>query len=632
MSELVMAFVIVLVVVVPALIGSLLVALAWPRATRHDVDRLAGGGLRLALGFGIGIGVTSILTFGARAVASGWPMLLGVVEMLLLGGLFFLHRNRRSLPEPPPGSASTGAATMGLYAGLALATTGFALAGSVLAVRTPHGGWDATAIWNLRARFLYRSGADWAERTFAPELWWSHPDYPLLLPLSVGRGWGLTGEETTWVPTLLAAAFTLSTLLLLVCTVSVLATRRHGAVAGLLLVGTPLFLFHGLAQYADVAVAFYLLSAIVLTCLALRQIPSTAPRLWLLVGLTASLAAWTKNEGIAALVVILLVGIGLAFRRSGRAGWRAAAAFSAGAAPILLVLVYFKSTLAAPNDLVSAALRGQLAQFVSWERHQTILEAFVAGALRFGEWAIHPAWVVAPLALVLGPVVRKRGLEVAAVSLSLFGLLSAYYLAYLVSPYDLGWHIGSSLARLFLQLWPATLLLLCLAIDSRSAFRSLACSSPPRSYRSHHSLGPDGLRRGRGRRPPGNRVSALGRPANGSGQLEVLSSRADAGGHRSDSEAIADGADELAGWNQLVTGGVQTERIREAAVHPRLVEDVGGSQRKRERGVCRPEVERQADRMVRRNPIDGRVVEDPILVLAPVEVLEAGPQERPVTK
>ena len=60
-------------------------------------------------------------------------------------------------------------------------------------LKEPHGKWDAWLIWNMHARFLYRGGDAWRE-AFASGLDWSHWDYPLLLPLSIVRGWTLHGR------------------------------------------------------------------------------------------------------------------------------------------------------------------------------------------------------------------------------------------------------------------------------------------------------------------------------------------------------------------------------------------------------------------------------------------------------
>jgi len=34
-------------------------------------------------------------------------------------------------------------------------------------------------------------------------------------------------------------------------------------------------------------------------------------------------------------------------------------------------------------------------------------------------------------------------------------MLGGYLFAYMITPYDLRWHIGSSIRRLYIQLWPA---------------------------------------------------------------------------------------------------------------------------------------------------------------------------------
>jgi hypothetical protein len=34
-------------------------------------------------------------------------------------------------------------------------------------------------------------------------------------------------------------------------------------------------------------------------------------------------------------------------------------------------------------------------------------------------------------------------------------MMCGYLFAYVITPYDLKWHIGSSIRRLFIQLWPA---------------------------------------------------------------------------------------------------------------------------------------------------------------------------------
>ena len=66
----------------------------------------------------------------------------------------------------------------------------------------------------MHARFLFRGGDHWRD-AFASGLDWSHWDYPLLLPLSIARGWQYMGGESLSVPAVMAFVFTFLTLGLL---------------------------------------------------------------------------------------------------------------------------------------------------------------------------------------------------------------------------------------------------------------------------------------------------------------------------------------------------------------------------------------------------------------------------------
>ncbi len=148
-------------------------------------------GVQLFTGAGIGAGLCSCLFFIARV--SGWTTArkeLWIELAFLILFLFFFFRarslkNRPSsnpAPEPSPEIFVRGAVFLCFFFLLANAILAFVL----LSKNNPHGNWDAWAIWNMHARFLYRGGASWRV-LFSPELAYSHPDYPLLLPELVAR-------------------------------------------------------------------------------------------------------------------------------------------------------------------------------------------------------------------------------------------------------------------------------------------------------------------------------------------------------------------------------------------------------------------------------------------------------------
>ena len=106
----------------------------------------------------------------------------------------------------------------------------------------PHGeGWDAFAIWNLHARFLFLGGSHWRDG-FNAIIRWSHPDYPLLLPAAIAHFWTYLGHDDPLVPAIVGFIFTFSTLALLVSSLASLRGRNAAMLGGLALSSTPFFL------------------------------------------------------------------------------------------------------------------------------------------------------------------------------------------------------------------------------------------------------------------------------------------------------------------------------------------------------------------------------------------------------
>jgi len=129
---------------------------------------------------------------------------------------------------------------------------------------------------------------------------------------------------------------------------------------------------------------------------------------------------------------------------------------AAGLVLPLIVLVYFKWTLAPPGDLVTLAAKQSLwAKIADPGRYLTIA----------GELARRTPFHVCMLpiyALCVGWGGRTTGVAQAALA---FLLLSAAYLAaYVATPYDLSWHLYTSVDRLLVQIWPLFVLVFFLAV------------------------------------------------------------------------------------------------------------------------------------------------------------------------
>jgi len=396
--------------------------------------------MMLAASLAAALAVAAVSLAYFLSLLTGIPVVLP--EVVLLGGaltwLWVRHR-----PSPAVKRSGFEWLLIGLFTLLCV------LAASVYWMeysRSPGGGWDAWSIWNLRARFLYRAGANWRD-AFSPLLLWSHPDYPLLLPGFVAGLWKQTGGESTWAPALAGLLFTLATPALLVAAVGRLRGREAGWLAGIFLLGTPFFVLHAASQYADVPVAFFMVAAV-----ALLTLDEPAPA-----GICAGLAAWTKNEGLL-LVAVLVVAL-LAARE-----WRKLPWFAAGLAPVLAVVMYFRFTLATAN----ANLAGGAIDF---GRIPTVLVAFATHLWTFGQLYVSPFLILAIYVWWVKPDRSPKPLALTAL-IAFILMLGGYAAVYVITPGDLKWFLDTSLDRVLLQVWPLAILTAFLYTSAASSDKS----------------------------------------------------------------------------------------------------------------------------------------------------------------
>jgi len=170
-------------------------------------------------------------------------------------------------------------------------------------------------------------------------------------------------------------------------------------------------------------------------------------------GLAAGLAAWTKNEGVLFVLVLIAAHVALvAGRRGLRAYARQMLPIAAGLLPVLAIVIFFKSTLAPTNDLVSLSAGQSLAaKLADPERYLTIAnELYERAPLRLIS-------LLAIYGICVGFSIR-RATGVAHAALTWVLLCAGYVAIYLVTPYDLSWHIVTSIDRLLVQVWPTFVL------------------------------------------------------------------------------------------------------------------------------------------------------------------------------
>jgi hypothetical protein len=474
--------------------GVFLTLVFLPSAQRQTAGLL----FRLFAGGGLGIGFTSCTYFVCLLTGlTRYTAAIDLVVCLGSGLIFFMRYGKRGLRKQAglspdlqhsvrgAGLSDKGNGRIGRdlpVAGPARAGSPFhilttvifctALVSSLISfaiafLKEPHGRWDAWLIWNMHARFLFRGGDHWRE-AFASGLDWSHWDYPLLLPLSIARGWTYTGGEGVHLPAVMAFFFTFLLLGLLLTSLSLLRGRIQGFLGAMVLMGTSFFIYMGTSQFADIPLAFFILTTLVMLVYQAGA-PENHPGAVILAGLASGLCAWTKNEG---LLFFLIVTGSLLGATAYSKGWghslKRTAWFLAGALPILVIVVYFKTVLAPTNDLVAGFSASALSEkLFDLSRYDRIAKAFFITGISFTQGLydlrtgmhLNPGPVnvllLAAYLLITGIQIdnRDRTGLVQAVSVLLL-MIVGYFFIYVLTPLDLYYHLMTSLNRLFLQLWP----------------------------------------------------------------------------------------------------------------------------------------------------------------------------------
>ncbi len=446
----------------PLLLGLLTVSLLMPRGEWRVAPPLP-----VALGLGLGAAVTS-------TTATLWHMTLAppgaiyfTVEVGVIVLLYLLWHRRFAAPAVPRerGSSASVPILRNTFSGVAvLVVVWFTLR----LVHHQHGAWDAWAIWNLRARFLYRAGDNWM-LGFSEPLQWSHPDYPLLLPGAISRAWHWLQADPTWIPAVIAGSFTLGCVMLVVGGVARFRGRAQGYLAGLALLATIFFVKHGASQFADTVVSFYILATIVVLMLY-----DSGPRreLLILAGLFAGSAAWTKNEGLLFVASIVLIrGVLVIRNRGGRGLVAELVPILAGVLPFLVVIGFFKVRVAPPNDIFNAGSLGLLLHNMADPGRVLFIVAQLVMHIVTFSYGI----ILFVLAYTLGlkscwDPLHHRGVGTGTAVLVM--MLVGYVFAYIATPHNLEWHIQTSMDRLLVQLWPAAILLVFVFLPPPRAARA----------------------------------------------------------------------------------------------------------------------------------------------------------------
>jgi hypothetical protein len=374
------------------------------------------------------------------------------------------------------------AAAFAIVAGLSL---------TYFVVRTivaPHGDWDAWAIWNLKARFMLRGGASWTN-LFSSAI--TQHDYPLLLPAAIARLWSWTGNVTTEASAAVAAVFTYAIPVVVTGTLARLRGWTPAVWGGALTIAAWPLSVYGTAQMADVPLGFFLLASVVLVVLDTTS--DAGVLLTVLAGVAAGLMGLVKNEGAPFMIIVAVAYAAFWIGRRAcapRRRLRHLAAWAGGACPFWALLAVMKAHSASGGLAIALTDEHAAGKILDLARHEQILRAFVSTIWIWGGSFPVGAVPLFGLVLLVGGwrIGTRQRAAVGFSAVMVAGALASFYAAYVLSPYDLTWHLATSLPRILVQVWPTFALAFCLVArleDGEGTIRSIARRLMSRRARPH---------------------------------------------------------------------------------------------------------------------------------------------------
>ena len=445
-----------LVFSLPIFTGILIIHFLW--MDKNDGVELI---LKSSLGIGVGLGISSLLYFTYLLFFAGKPYFL-YVELLI----FFIvliavvFKNKKSLQAHLPRlSMSSLQIWMLMIAGVVFLLSFLGVVN--YARQRALGDWDTWMIYNRAARFMIRDQAAWQDSFSENMSVIFHADYPLLLALNIASRWDILDKETAYVPMFQGVLFSFACLGLSFGALARLKSLGQASLGLILLSGVPFFFREGGRQTADLPLAFYILASVVFLLFYYQE-----KRLVLIAfaGLTAGLAAWTKNEGILFLVVSGMIIIIAEFRIRSLQGLYA---YFVGLLFPLAILLYFKLQLAPANEFLNGGNSKIIQNLMDISRHQMIFSSFKNLFLYSGGWNNIGILLILCIYYLVFHSRIKDNPPAIFIGFAIFVCqIIGYYVFYLISPYDLEWHLNTSLDRLFIHVYPTIVFITLIASQS----------------------------------------------------------------------------------------------------------------------------------------------------------------------
>jgi len=324
-------------------------------------------------------------------------------------------------------------------------------------------GWDGLLIWELKARCAYLNGGALPTAYFADaSRRFSHPEYPLFLPLTETWLYLWMGEcNQYWIKLLFPIFYGAGMILIARAAIDLTGKRWIGLLVATLFIFVPYI--HGeagsaLTGYVDVPLGLFYLGALHYLFAFIRK--NSGAALACFIALNSALP-WIKREGVILWAVAGCCGAYVIWKRRGFA--HALASFIPGLCISLSFRLYLRHVhVSSPVDFVPVGFH---ALYSHLGRSANILRELFYEAGRMDHWSVF--WFITVLGLFC--LLARNQVKYAGM---LFLLIAAPLVLYCSTYFFSAWpdyieHIESSLPRLLIQLAPAAWLVIAAAIAPR---------------------------------------------------------------------------------------------------------------------------------------------------------------------
>jgi hypothetical protein len=408
----------------------------------------------LALSWFCGMAIVSvmlwILSFFLRGATLQAAVTLGCVSLSIFGVKNFRRRRPTLFSHPKPSYFEV--ALLGLL-GLEMVLIVYASFQHTL-------GWDGLLIWELKARYAFLHGGALPSSYFTDSTRvFSHPEYPIGLPLTEMWLYLWMGDCNQFWVKILSPVFYLAGMILLAHGASELAEKRW---VGLL--AAVLFLFVPsvntapggvFVAYADLPLGFFYLGAVVYL---IRYLRDGARFSLVMFSALAAALPWIKRDGMILWGILAMASGIILWRRKNLAA--ALLSFLPGICVIAAWSVFLASVHAPlATGFVPATANALVANS---GRIGSILHALATEMFETSRWSLFWPAVALSFACSAWRQRSEHVLLLATVIILPIGLYSGTYIFSGWSSYLV--HIERSLPRLLMQVTPVAWLAIALAL------------------------------------------------------------------------------------------------------------------------------------------------------------------------